>query len=57
MFSLDGLFGLPRKNSSGVSHRDALHGDVFFCDQVSVDAFVNESIAVRLNSKVHAYTS
>ena len=40
MLSLDALFGLPRKKSAGTSHRDALHGDLFFCDQAAVDEYV-----------------
>ncbi len=37
MLSMDALFGLPRKKASGVSHRDPLHKDIFFADQLSVD--------------------
>lgn len=49
---MDGLFGLPRKKSAGESHRDALHGNIFFCDQAAVDEFVNESSAIKANPKV-----
>ena len=41
MYSLDALFGLPRKKSAGKSFRDAVHGNLFFCNQGSVDEFVN----------------
>lgn len=41
VLSIDALFGLPRKKSSGVSHREAVHGPLFFCDQSEVDEFVN----------------
>ena len=43
MYSIDGLFGLPRKKSAGVSHRSAVHGDYFFCDQAQVDEVVKTS--------------
>ena len=38
---MDALFGLPRKKSAGVSHRDPLLKDVFFYDQLEVDRFVS----------------
>ena len=53
VLSLDGLFGLPRRKAAGVSHRDALHGDVFFCEQTAVDEFVKDSTVVKVNSKVY----
>ena len=31
-YSMDGLFGLPRKKSAGKSHRPSLHGHLFFED-------------------------
>ena len=37
---MDALFGLPRKKAAGVSHRDSLHGDLFFGDQTAVDEHV-----------------
>lgn len=40
---MDALFGLPRKKSAGVSHRDPLFNELFFCDQSVVDQFVAES--------------
>ena len=40
VLSLDALFGLPRKKAAGKSHRDPLHGDVFFDSQSSVDEHV-----------------
>ena len=40
---MDALFGLPRKKSAGISHRDALHGELFFHSQSDVDEFVAES--------------
>ena len=43
MFAMDALFGLPRKRSAGLSHRDPLHGELFFYEQSSVDQFVAES--------------
>lgn len=43
MYSMDGLFGLPRKKSAGVSYRKALHGHLFFSDQAEVDEFVIQS--------------
>ena len=43
MYALDGLFRLPRKKSAGVSHRPAVHGSLFFCNQAAVDEFVAEA--------------
>ena len=43
MFAMDALFGLPRKKSAGISHRDPLFGDLIFREQASVDEFVNAS--------------
>lgn len=40
---MDALFGLPRKKAAGVSHRDPLHGEIFFCEQSLVDQFVEDS--------------
>lgn len=37
---MDALFGLPRKKAAGKSHRNPLHGSIFFGDQSSVDEFV-----------------
>ena len=41
--SMDALFGLPRKKSAGVSYRDAIHGNLFFGKQESVDEHVSIS--------------
>jgi len=37
---MDGLFGLPRKKSAGHSHREPLHGHLWFSNQLEVDEFV-----------------
>ena len=37
---MDALFGLPRKKAAGVSHREALHGHLFFGNQAAVDEYV-----------------
>ena len=52
MYAIDGLFGLPRKKSAGVSHRSAVQGDLFFCDQAYVDEFVKDSCDVKAVTKV-----
>ena len=52
MYAIDGLFGLPRKKAAGVSHRRALQGDLFFCDQASVDEFVKKSSNTKTVPKV-----
>ena len=53
VYSLDALFGLPRKKSAGESIRSPLHGDLFFCDQAEVDDFVvNASSGLKDDSKV-----
>ena len=38
--------------AAGVSHRDSLHGDIFFGDQVSVDEHVLSSEACGKTTKV-----
>ena len=48
VFSMDALFGLPRKKSAGSSYRDALHGDLFFGSQAEVD----EHVASYKNQKI-----
>ena len=40
VMSIDALFGLPRKKSAGISHRDAIHGDLYFGRQERVDEHV-----------------
>ena len=40
VYSIDALFGLPRKKSAGTSHRAPLHADLFFQNQSEVDEFV-----------------
>ena len=48
--SLDALFGLCRKKSSGTSHRPPLFSSIFFEDQDSVDAHVTSySISDTVN--------
>lgn len=42
MYAMDAVFGLPRKVSAGMSHRDPLHGELLFCEQSIVDQFVHE---------------
>ena len=57
VLSLDALFGLPRKKSAGVSHRNALQGQLYFCDQSVVDEFVKGSSNATNTDKVsdHAF--
>ena len=52
MISMDALFGLPRKKSAGQSHRDPLHGHIFFKDQPSVDEHVASSSRRNAYDKV-----
>ena len=52
MYALDALFGLPRKRAAGVSHRPALHGNLFFCNQDSVDEFVAETDDLKQSFQV-----
>lgn len=40
MYAMDGLFGLPRKKSAGISYRQPLLGSLYFCDQHAVDEYV-----------------
>ena len=37
---MDALFGLPRRKSAGQSHRQPLHGSLFFKDQHEVDEHI-----------------
>ena len=41
ILSMDALFGLPRKKSSGVSHHEPLTRNTYFLPQEEVDNFVN----------------
>lgn len=43
VYAMDALFGLPRKQSAGVSYREPLLGNLYFGNQSAVDEFVNES--------------
>ena len=44
VYAIDALFGLPRKKAAGVSHREPLHGHLFFLDQSAIDEYVATSI-------------
>ena len=52
VYAIDGLFGLPRKKAAGVSHRGALQGHLFFCNQEDVDKFVGKSTNSKSLPKV-----
>lgn len=52
ILAMDALFGLPRKKSAGISYRDPLHGELFFCSQPEVDQFVADS--GKTKSKYHS---
>ena len=52
---MDALFGLPRKKAAGISHRDPLHQDLFFCQQSDVDVFLAESAQQKASSNVYNY--
>lgn len=36
VYAVDALFGLPRKKAAGVSHREPLHGHLFFLDSLQL---------------------
>lgn len=40
MLSMDALFGLPGKQSAGQSLQQAIHGHLYFRNQLAVDEFV-----------------
>ncbi len=42
IYSLDALFGLPRKKSAGNSYRPPLHGHLSCIDQAEVDEYVSK---------------
>ena len=50
VLSMDALFDLPRKKSSGTSYRDAIHGHYFFEDQSMVDEFVTSAPSTKRKS-------
>ena len=50
VLSMDALFGLPRKKSSGTSYGEAVHGHYFF-NQSAVDEFVS-TVPKRKSEKV-----
>lgn len=52
MYAMDALFGLPHKKSAGVSYRDPLHANLFFCSQSDVDQFVADSKHSKSSSNV-----
>ena len=52
IISMDALFGLPRKKSAGYSHRDALHGHLFFKNQQSVDEHVANASSSKSTDRV-----
>ena len=52
---MDGLFGLPRKKSAGCSHRESLHGHLWFSDQSEVDEFVAQSQHTKGRNDVRNY--
>ena len=54
-FPLDGLFGLPRKKSAGVSYMPALHGSLFFLHQGPVDDMLLKDHAANMCFKVFFY--
>ena len=43
VYAVDALSGLPRKKAAGVSHREPLHGHLFFLDQSAIDEYVAAS--------------
>lgn len=53
ILSMDALFGLPRKKAAGQSVRDAIHGDLFFENQISVDGFVSSSAPLKHSKNVN----
>ena len=52
ILSLDALFGLPRKISSGQRHGEPLHGHIFFKSQSSVDEHVASAPQRKVCNKV-----
>jgi len=40
VYSMDALFGLPRKKAAGKSFRDPLHESLFYGNQSAVDKYV-----------------
>lgn len=41
IYSMDALFGLPRKKSAGQSYRDPVNGHLLFYNQATVDEYVS----------------
>lgn len=52
VLSFDALFGLPRKVAAGTSYRKPLHGNLMFCEQSMVDAYVSTYPKPRKVTKV-----
>lgn len=52
MYSMDALFGLPRKKSAGNSYRGPLFGELFFCEQSTIDEFVATSTCSKKKENV-----
>lgn len=57
VFAMDALFGLPRKKSAGTSYRNPLHEELFFCEQLPVDEFVEESTQRRKTTSTFAVSN
>ena len=55
IYAMDGLFGLPRKKSAGVSYQEPLLGSLFFGDQFIVDQFVADSSKIKPDSSVSSW--
>lgn len=52
IISMDALFGLPRKKSSGKSHSEPLSGNRFFFSQTEVDLYVAQNSQITIQANV-----
>ena len=51
IYSMDALFGLPRKKSAGVSYRDPVNGHLLFYNQAIVDEYVSTYCTTKQSSQ------
>lgn len=51
IYSMDALFGLPRKKSTGLSYRDPVNGRPLFYNQVTIDEYVSTYRTTKQSSQ------
>ena len=55
IYSMDALFGLPRKKSAGLSYRDPVNGHLLFYNQATVDEYISTYQTSKQNQQEVKY--